>query len=123
MVPRTADGWQPLCAVYARRLRVRVRRRIESGHLKVQDLLGAVRVRELGPDEIASIDPDGRGLGSGAGGSLEPSPLRLEPRLAHRIVLAAEVQLSVDEDPVGHRGEAERVVRPDREIGILPDLD
>ncbi len=60
VVPRTADGVQPLCAVYARRLRTGVRRRIESGHLKVQDLLGAIRVRELGPDEIASIDPDGR---------------------------------------------------------------
>jgi molybdopterin-guanine dinucleotide biosynthesis protein A len=60
VVPRTADGLQPLCAVYARRLKGRIRRRIESGHLKVQDLLGAIRVRELGPDEIASIDPTGR---------------------------------------------------------------
>ncbi len=60
VVPRTADGLQPLCAVYARTLRGRVRRRIDSGHLKVQDLLEAIRVRELGPDEIASIDPAGR---------------------------------------------------------------
>ncbi len=59
VVPRTTDGLQPLCAVYARRLRNRVRRRIESGHLKVQDLLAAVRVRELGPDDIASLDPTG----------------------------------------------------------------
>lgn len=60
VVPRTADGVQPLCAVYAHRLKRRVRRYIESGHLKIQDLLGAIRVRELGPDEIASIDPTGR---------------------------------------------------------------
>jgi molybdopterin-guanine dinucleotide biosynthesis protein A len=60
VVPRTVDGVQPLCAVYARRLKSRVRRHIESGHLKVQDLLAAIRVRELGPDEIASIDPTGR---------------------------------------------------------------
>lgn len=60
VVPRTADGMQPLCAVYARRLRSRVRRHIESGHLKVQDLLAAIRVRELGPDEIRSFDPTGR---------------------------------------------------------------
>lgn len=59
VVPRTADGLQPLCAVYARRLRNRVRRHIESGHLKVQDLLAAVRVRELGPDDLASLDPTG----------------------------------------------------------------
>lgn len=60
VVPRTDDGPQPLCAVYARRLVEPVGRRVESGHLKVQDLFGAIRVRELGPDEIASIDPDGR---------------------------------------------------------------
>lgn len=59
VVPRTADGVQPLCAVYARRLKNRVRRHIESGHLKVQDLLAAVRVRELGPDDLASLDPTG----------------------------------------------------------------
>jgi molybdopterin-guanine dinucleotide biosynthesis protein A len=60
VVPRSADGLQPLCAVYARRLRNRVRRHIESGHLKIQDLLAAVRVRELSPDDIASIDPAGQ---------------------------------------------------------------
>lgn len=59
VVPRTADGVQPLCAVYARRLENRVRRHVESGHLKVQDLLAAVRVRELGPDDLASLDPTG----------------------------------------------------------------
>jgi molybdopterin-guanine dinucleotide biosynthesis protein A len=60
VVPRTPDGLQPLCAVYARRLVEPVRRQIELGHLKIQDLFGAIRVRELGPDEIAAFDPDGR---------------------------------------------------------------
>jgi molybdopterin-guanine dinucleotide biosynthesis protein A len=60
VVPRTADGVQPLCAVYARRLADEVRRRIESGRLKIQDLLESIRVRELGPDEIAPFDPYGR---------------------------------------------------------------
>lgn len=60
VVPRTRDGLQPLCAVYARRLGERVRERIESGHLKIQDLFGAIRVRELGPDELVEFDPDGR---------------------------------------------------------------
>jgi molybdopterin-guanine dinucleotide biosynthesis protein A len=60
VVPRTADGRQPLCAVYARRLAEQVRRQIESGRLKIQDLLAAIRVRELGPDDIAPFDPDGR---------------------------------------------------------------
>jgi molybdopterin-guanine dinucleotide biosynthesis protein A len=60
VVPRSADGPQPLCAVYARRLAEDVRRRIESGRLKVQDLFEAIRVRELGPAEVAAFDPDGR---------------------------------------------------------------
>jgi molybdenum cofactor guanylyltransferase len=59
VVPRTADGRQPLCAVYARRLAEQVRRQIESGRLKIQDLLAAIRVLELGPDDIAPFDPDG----------------------------------------------------------------
>jgi molybdenum cofactor guanylyltransferase len=60
VVPRTADGVQPLCAAYARRLVEPVRLQIESGHLKIQDLFGAIRVRELGPAELAAFDPDGR---------------------------------------------------------------
>jgi len=60
VVPRTRDGRQPLCAVYARRLADTVRRQVESGHLKIQDLLEAIRLRELGPDELARFDPDGR---------------------------------------------------------------
>ena len=60
VVPRSADGPQPLCAVYARRLAEDVRRRIESGRLKVQDLFGTIRVRELGPAEVTAFDPDGR---------------------------------------------------------------
>ena len=60
VLPRSLDGRQPLCAVYARRLAGTVLRRIESGHLKIQELLGAIRLRELGPDELARFDPDGR---------------------------------------------------------------
>lgn len=60
VVPRPTDGLQPLCAVYARHLAGDVRRRIESGRLKIQDLLGTIRVREFGPAEIAAFDADGR---------------------------------------------------------------
>jgi molybdopterin-guanine dinucleotide biosynthesis protein A len=60
VVPRSTDGLQPLCAVYARRLADEVRRRIESGRLKIQDLLGTIRVREFGPAEIATFDLEGR---------------------------------------------------------------
>jgi molybdenum cofactor guanylyltransferase len=59
VVPRTGDGWQPLCAVYGRQLMEPARQRIEAGRLKIVDLLAASRVREMGPDTIAELDPDG----------------------------------------------------------------
>jgi len=58
-IPRGDDGYQPLCANYAPACAGPLRRRIERGALKVVDLLADVRVRELGPDEIAPFDPDG----------------------------------------------------------------
>ena len=58
-IPRGKDGYQPLCANYAPSCVGPLRRRIEQGALKVVDLLADVRVREIGPDEIAPFDPDG----------------------------------------------------------------
>ena len=59
VVPRTADGYHPLCAVYAASAAARIRQRIQGGQLKVVDALVDLRVRELGPEEIAPYDPDG----------------------------------------------------------------
>ena len=58
-IPRGRDGYQPLCAYYGPACVGPLRRRLEQGALKVVDLLADVRVRELGPDEIAPFDPDG----------------------------------------------------------------
>lgn len=58
-IPRGRDGYQPLCANYGPACAGPLRRRIEQGALQVIGLLADVRVRELGPDEIASFDPDG----------------------------------------------------------------
>ena len=60
VVPRPRDGLQPLCAVYARHLAPLVRARVDAGHLKVADLLVGVRHLEVGPEELATFDPDGR---------------------------------------------------------------
>ncbi len=59
VIPRTPDGLQPLCAVYAPRLLDTIRQRVEAGNLKVVDLAGEARVHEIGPEEIAKYDPDG----------------------------------------------------------------
>ncbi len=58
-LPRTGDGQHPLCASYADTCLDSMRRRIESGRLKVVDALEGLRVREIGPLEIAGLDRDG----------------------------------------------------------------
>jgi molybdenum cofactor guanylyltransferase len=60
VVPRTADGLQPLCAVYATRLAVVVREQIDHGLLALHDLIARVRCVEVGPAALAPFDPDGR---------------------------------------------------------------
>lgn len=59
VVPRAADGFHPLCAVYAQSAAAAIRRRIRHGQLKVVDALADLAVREIGPEEITPYDPDG----------------------------------------------------------------
>lgn len=59
VMPRTHEGLQPLCAVYAARCAGAVRLRVERGLLKAADLRENVRVEEIGPEELATYDPDG----------------------------------------------------------------
>jgi molybdopterin-guanine dinucleotide biosynthesis protein A len=59
-VPRTEHGRHPLCASYARRTAEHFRGCIEAGDLRVGDALRGLTVRELGPDELAPFDRDGR---------------------------------------------------------------
>jgi len=58
-IPRSADGLQPMCAVYSRACLAPIRARIVTATLRVQDLAADVRTRELGPEELAAFDPDG----------------------------------------------------------------
>lgn len=59
-VPRGTCGRHPLCASYARHTAAHLRARIEAGALRVGDALEGLDVREIGPDEVARFDPDGR---------------------------------------------------------------
>jgi molybdopterin-guanine dinucleotide biosynthesis protein A len=62
-VPRTPDGYHPLCAAYAQTARPFVERQLARGVLKVSALFSMdLRVAELGPDELAGFDPEGRML-------------------------------------------------------------
>lgn len=59
-VPVDERGRHPLCASYLRRTARHFRVRIDAGQLRVGDALTALRVRELGADELAPFNPDGR---------------------------------------------------------------
>ena len=57
-VPRSADGWHPLCAAYSRTLLPVVEAQLTRGRLAVVDLLREVRVTEIGPEALARFDPE-----------------------------------------------------------------
>jgi molybdopterin-guanine dinucleotide biosynthesis protein A len=56
VVPRSARGLEPLCALYMSRCAAAARARIDRGALRVAGLLADLRVRELGPDALAPGD-------------------------------------------------------------------
>lgn len=58
-VPRTRDGWQPLCACYRAPCLPVLERRIAAGTLKAGDALREMRRHELGAGELAPLDPHG----------------------------------------------------------------
>ena len=59
-LPRDERGRHPLCASYDRRIAGHLKARIDRGELRVGDALAGLLVRELGPDELAPFDQDGR---------------------------------------------------------------
>lgn len=57
-LPRTDDGYHPLCAAYARTALPAVRNRLARGELAVRGMLGDLRVAEIGPEELGRFDPE-----------------------------------------------------------------
>ena len=53
VIPRTADGLQPLCGGYRRSVARRLKARIDRGALGIRDALTDVRVRELGARQLS----------------------------------------------------------------------
>lgn len=56
VVPRTARGLEPLCALYLTRCADAARKRIEAGALQAAGLLESLRTRLLGPEALAQYD-------------------------------------------------------------------
>jgi molybdopterin-guanine dinucleotide biosynthesis protein A len=59
-IPRTARGYEPLCATYSRRCAGELARLIEQQRFKLSEvaLIPGLVVRELGPDELRPFGPE-----------------------------------------------------------------
>jgi molybdopterin-guanine dinucleotide biosynthesis protein A len=59
VIPRTARGYEPLCAVYSRACAPSIRGRLDRGALEASALPEGVRIAEIGPEALEPYDPDG----------------------------------------------------------------
>lgn len=60
VIPRSATGYEPLCAIWTTACAEPVRRRIQAGDRKASLLVADVRSEEIGPEFLAGCDPHGR---------------------------------------------------------------
>ena len=54
VVPRTQDGWQPLCAAYHGRCRMAFEAAIRQDQLSIVELFDKIRPEAITPDEMAT---------------------------------------------------------------------
>jgi molybdenum cofactor guanylyltransferase len=57
VVPRNAEDFQPLCAVYSQACQAPIRQKIEAGRLKITGFFDQVRVRVIDGALLAHYDP------------------------------------------------------------------
>lgn len=60
VVPRDEQGRHPLCASYMRRIARHLHDRITAGELRITEAISKLEVTELGPEQLAPYDRDGR---------------------------------------------------------------
>jgi molybdopterin-guanine dinucleotide biosynthesis protein A len=60
VLPRSARGLEPLCAVYNRTAAPIFRRRLDAGQWRLGDVVKDLRVREIADSAFADLDHDGR---------------------------------------------------------------
>ena len=59
-IPRTARGYEPLCATYSSRCAAELTRLIEQRRFKLSEvaLIPGLIIRELGPDDLGPLGPE-----------------------------------------------------------------
>jgi molybdopterin-guanine dinucleotide biosynthesis protein A len=60
VVPRSARGLEPLCAMYAERAAPILKRRLDGHEWRVGEMIAELRVREVGGAALAGLEDDGR---------------------------------------------------------------
>jgi molybdopterin-guanine dinucleotide biosynthesis protein A len=58
IVPKTVEGYQPLCAVYSRRCLPWIEKQLKSGLLKISGLFPKMKVKTIPENVLRSLDPD-----------------------------------------------------------------
>ena len=59
VMPRSAHGYEPLCAIYVRGNAPSIRQRLEAGERRTASAPDGAPFVEVGPEEIAAFDPHG----------------------------------------------------------------
>lgn len=57
IIPETAAGMEPLCAVYARRALPAIEKKLESGRVKIQFFFNRVQVETVPESDVRRVDP------------------------------------------------------------------
>ena len=60
VLPRDEHGRHPLCASYVRRVATHLHDRITAGELRINEAISELEVTELGPEQLAPYNRDGR---------------------------------------------------------------
>jgi len=59
VIPRTPAGLEPLHAFYSKNCLEPIRAQLQNGRFVIREFFDRVRVKEIGPEQIAGLDTDG----------------------------------------------------------------
>ena len=80
VIPQTAEGLEPLCALYSRRCLEPITRRLERGDYRVRSFFQGMKIRRVAEDTLRRADPDLRSFYNlNTPGDLERARRRFAP--------------------------------------------
>lgn len=58
VIPQTAEGLEPLCAIYSRRCLEPITRQLERGDYRIRSFFQRMNLRRVAEDKLRRVDPD-----------------------------------------------------------------